>query len=259
MRYYIVDAFTDRLFHGNPAGVCMLDEWPDDSLMQSIAAENNLAETAFIAKREDHYDLRWFSPEVEIDLCGHATLAGAFVISTFADPGAEMMEFRTMSGILSVARQDDLFVLDFPARPPKQIDIIQEMEKAIGTPVTGAYLSRDMMLVVSSEQEVRSLAPDMSLVSKLPGCFGLIVTAKGSGADFVSRFFAPGAGIQEDPVTGSAHSTLIPFWSEVLKKDKMVAMQLSKRGGTLICENCGDRVKIAGRAALYLQGEIFVG
>jgi len=256
MRYYIVDAFTDTLFKGNPAGVCLLDEWLADALMQNIAAENNLAETAFVVPRGDYYDLRWFTPEVEIDLCGHATLASAFIISNFVDVGATHMDFHTMSGVLSVERTHDLYELNFPARGPREIQVTPLMEEAIGMPVKGAYLSRDLLLLLASEQEVAVCKPDMGLLAKIPDCFAVIISAKGDSVDFVSRFFAPNAGIAEDPVTGSSHTTLIPFWAEKLQKEKMTAKQLSKRGGTLFCENCGDRVKIGGKAVLYLQGEI---
>lgn len=256
MRYYIVDAFTETIFKGNQAGVCLIDEWLDDALMQNIASENNLAETAFVVNRGNYYDLRWFTPETEIDLCGHATLASAFVISNLVDRNVSNMDFHTMSGILTVRKIDDLYEMNFPSRKPKPIQITSLMEQAIGASVHGAYLSRDMLLLLDSEQEVAELKPDMGLISKIPACFALIVTAKGDTVDFVSRFFAPNAGISEDPVTGSSHSTLIPFWAERLQKDKMVAKQLSKRGGTLFCENCGERVKISGKAALYLQGEI---
>lgn len=256
LKYYIVDAFTDKLFEGNQAGVCLLDEWLDDEAMQNIASENNLAETAFVVARDDHYDLRWFTPETEIDLCGHATLASAFVISNFVDSSTVKMDFHTMSGKLSVEKKADLFEMDFPARMPTPIPITQLMEQSIGVPVQEAYLSRDMLLLVDSEQQVKDLQPDLSLVSKLSDCFALIVTAKGEQVDFVSRFFAPNAGIPEDPVTGSSHSTLIPFWAQKLKKEKMIAKQLSKRGGTLYCEHQNDRVIIAGKAILYLQGDI---
>lgn len=256
MKYYIVDAFTDTIFKGNQAGVCLLDEWPGDDLMQSIASENNLAETAFVVKRENYYDLRWFTPETEIDLCGHATLASAYIICNFVDKSINNMDFHTMSGILSVKKIDDLYELNFPARKPKHIQITSLMEQAIGVSVQGAYLSRDMLLLLDNEQHVNNIRPDMGLIARIPDCFGLIVTAKGDNCDFVSRFFAPNAGVPEDSVTGSSHSTLIPFWAEKLQKDKMVARQLSKRSGILFCENCGDRVKIAGKAALYLQGEI---
>jgi len=258
MNYYIVDAFTDTLFRGNQAGVCLLDEWPADALMQNIAAENNLAETAFVVNRGDYYDLRWFTPEVEIDLCGHATLASAFVIANFVDTDVLDMDFHTMSGILSVRKSHDLYEMDFPARAPVQIEPTAQMSQAIGLPVREAHLSRDLLLLVDSEQEVRDLKPNFELLKQIPDCFAVIVTAKGTDVDFVSRFFAPDAGVPEDPVTGSAHCSLIPFWAERLQKKKMIARQLSKRGGTLFCEHRDDRVKIAGKAVLYLQGELFV-
>lgn len=258
MRYYIVDAFTDKLFGGNPAGVCLLDEWLEKEKMQHIAAENNLAETAFVVKRENFYDLRWFTPEVEIDLCGHATLASAFIIANFVDPQTRTMRFETQSGTLTVTKREDLYEMDFPARLPQKIDVTELMCQAINMPVLEAHLSRDMLLLVNSEQDIKDLSPDFNLLKQIPDCFAVIVTARGETADFVSRFFAPAAGIPEDPVTGSSHSTLIPFWAERLKKNSLTAKQLSKRGGVLYCENCGDHVKISGKAALYLQGEINV-
>jgi len=258
MKYYIVDAFSDKLFSGNQAGVCLLDEWLKDETMQKIAAENNLAETAFVVKRKNYYDLRWFTPRTEMDLCGHATLASAFVITNFLDNGVSAMSFHTKSGVLPVKKADDLFEMDFPSRKPEKIEITPLMEQAVKVPVLEAHMSRDILLILDNEEQVRNLRPDLNLVAKLPDCFALIVSAKGESADFVSRFFAPNAAIPEDPVTGSAHSTLIPFWAERLDKDKMIAKQLSKRGGTLYCQNCGDRVKISGRAVLYLQGEILV-
>jgi PhzF family phenazine biosynthesis protein len=262
MRYYVVDAFTDELFKGNPAGVCLVDEFPDDDVMQNVAAENNLAETAFAyaVNRNNRYDLRWFTPETEIDLCGHATLATAFVITNFVNKELTDISFNTKSGILNVTKTHDLFVMDFPARIPVQVEVTGLMEDAAGVKVLEAHLARDMLLLLENEETVRKLNPDMRKIAAIPGCFGLIVTAKGSSkdTDFVSRFFAPGAGIPEDPVTGSSHTSLIPFWAKRLNKEIMTAKQLSKRGGTLYCENCGDRVKIAGRAALYLTGEIII-
>ena len=259
MKYYIVDAFSDKLFHGNQAGVCLLDEWLKDEMMQNIAAENNLAETAFVVKREKYYDLRWFTPVTEIDLCGHATLASAFVIANHLDKGITVMDFHTKSGVLTVSVIGDMYEMDFPARKPEKLEVSPLMEQAAGVSVLEAYKSRDMLLLLDNEKQVENLQPDMKLVAQLPGCFALIVTAKGDNVDFVSRFFAPNAGIPEDPVTGSSHSTLIPFWAERLNKEKMTAKQLSKRGGTLYCTNCGERVKISGRATLYLQGEILLG
>ena len=257
MKYFIVDAFSDRLYSGNQAGVCLLDEWIGDETMQNIAAENNLAETAFVVKREGHYDLRWFSPATEIDLCGHATLASAFVVANYLDSGIAIMDFHTKSGVLPVKRIDDLFEMDFPSRKPERIEATPLMEQAVGAAVREAHKSRDMLLLLDGEEQIKNLQPDLGLVAKLPDCFALIVTARGDSVDFVSRFFAPNAGVPEDPVTGSSHSTLIPFWARRLGKEKMTAKQLSRRGGTLYCQNCGDRVRISGRATLYLQGEIF--
>lgn len=256
MKYYIVDAFAEKLFTGNQAGVCVLDSPLDDMTMQNIAAENNLAETAFLMKSDDKYSLRWFTPEREFDLCGHATLASAFVLFNFYEKNAEALHFTTQSGILTVQRSQSLYVMDFPARMPRPVEMIPLMEQALGVPVLEAHLSRDMVLLVPDENAVRLVTPDLNLAAKIPGCENLIITAKGTSADFVSRYFTPGISIPEDPVTGSAHSSLIPFWAPRLNKSKMTARQLSKRGGTLICENCGDRVKIAGKAVLYLQGEI---
>jgi PhzF family phenazine biosynthesis protein len=258
MKYFVVDAFAEKLFGGNPAGVCLLDEFSNDDFMQNIAFENNLAETAFVVKRDHHYDLKWFTPETEMDLCGHATLASAFILFHFVDKNALEMNFHTRSGVLSVKKIDDLYEMDFPSRMPSKIDVLPQMAEAIGVPVLEAYQSRDLLLVVENETQVKNLVPNLDLVAKIPGCFAVIVTAKGDEADFVSRFFAPNAAIPEDPVTGSSHSTLIPFWAERLHKKKMIAKQLSKRGGTLFCEDCGNRIKLSGYAKLYLQGEILI-
>ncbi len=255
-KYYIIDAFADKLYTGNPAGVCLLDAWLPDDVMQSVAAENNLAETAFVVRQGEAYGLRGFTPGVEIDLCGHATLASAYALYNFTADKPERVRFETKSGVLTVTKRDELYELDFPARMPSKIDATPQMAEAVGAKVLEAHMSRDMLLLLESELHVRELRPNLDLVGKIPGCFAVIVTAKGDEADFVSRFFAPSAGIPEDPVTGSAHSTLIPFWSERLGKTRMLARQLSKRGGTLHCEHSGERVKISGKAALYLQGEL---
>ncbi len=257
MKYFVADAFTSERFKGNPAGVCILDEWPDDDVMQNIAFENNLAETAFVVPREDYYDLRWFTPEEEIDLCGHATLASAFILMNFIDQSTSEIEFHTQSGILSVKKKEDLYEMDFPSRKPYKIDVSPIIQEAIGVAPLEVYQSRDLLVLLQTETQVKTLAPDFEQMKKIPGCFAVIVTAKGDEVDFVSRFFAPGAGIPEDPVTGSSHSTLIPFWAERLGKDKMTARQLSRRGGTLYCENLNERVKISGNAVLYSKGEIF--
>ena len=261
MRYYIVDAFTNQLFRGNQAGVCLLEEWLDDQLMQEIAAENNLAETAFVVEKDKNYGLRWFTPEVEMDLCGHATLAAGFIILNVVDKNTKTVSFETVSGNLIVEKKGDLYELDFPSRPPKPIPITPEMEKAIGVPVLEAHISRDLMLLVGSEEEVENLSPRIELLKEIPEAeVGVIITAKGTSCDFVSRYFAPNldAAAPEDPVTGSTHCTLIPFWKERLGTSKMIARQLSKRGGKLFCEDCGDRVKISGNAVLYLEGSIRV-
>lgn len=255
MKYYLVDAFADALFTGNPAGVCLVEQPLDEATMQSIAAENNLSETAYISKAADGFDLRWFTPLAEVDLCGHATLASSFVVANFVDPALETIRFHTKSGLLTVVKKGDLFEMDFPTRPPQPIAVTPEMQQVFGR-VLEAHSARDLLLVLESEQAVRELQPDFALVAQLFDHFGVTVTAKGEQVDFVSRFFAPRLGVPEDPVTGSAHSTLIPFWAGRLGKEKMVAQQISKRGGTLHCQLCGDRVKIAGKAALYLSGEI---
>ena len=258
MKYYIVDAFAEQVFTGNQAGVCLVEKALAPDIMQNIAAENNLAETAFIVRRGDTYDLRWFTPEIEIDLCGHATLASAFVVFNFVDRQADSVRFHTQSGPLTVVKKDDLLEMDFPSRPPQPMAITPLMSEAIGAKVLEAHISRDLVLLVESEDVVRSLSPNMELIKTVPDVLGVVVTAPGRTCDFVSRFFAPSVDSQapEDPVTGSTHCNLIPFWSARLGKNELVARQLSKRGGTLFCRDCGQRVKIAGRAALYLSGEI---
>jgi len=256
MRYFVVDAFTDQQFKGNQAGVCLLDERLTDEMMLAIAAENNLPETAFVVKRDEHYDLRWFSPDVELDLCGHATLASSFIITNFVDQDATVLSFETKSGILTVTRKQDLFEMDFPARVPRPVEVTPLMSQAIGLPVLEAHLSRDLFLVLQDEQQVAGAKPDLELLRQIPNCFAVGITAPGDQVDFVSRFFIPTASIPEDPVTGSSHCTLIPLWAGKLNKQKMVARQVSKRGGTLYCENHGERVRVAGKAVLYLQGEI---
>jgi len=256
MKYFIVDAFTDELFKGNQAGICLLEQWPNEDIMQKIAFENNLSETAFIVKQEGHYGLRWFTPTVEVDLCGHATLAAAFVVFNFVNTTATAVKFETKSGPLAVQKLGDIYEMDFPSRRPSQVNLTPQMSQAIRVAAKEALLSRDLILVLENEQQVIDLKPDFELIKQLD-YFAVVVTAKGNDADFVSRFFTPRAGVPEDPVTGSAHCSLIPFWAERLGKSKMVAKQLSKRGGTLYCENSGTRVKIAGKAVLYLQGEIY--
>ncbi len=258
VQYFVVDAFTDRVFSGNPAGVCLPDKQLDEITMQHIAAENNLSETAFVVKEGNEYGLRWFTPKDEIDLCGHATLATAYIISRFVDIGKERMAFHTMSGLLEVVRKGDLFEMDFPARIPEKALFTEEMAGATGIRQGEAYLSRDLVIAVETEEEVQNVSPDFPKLTALADGLGVIITAPGREVDFVSRFFAPKLGINEDPVTGSAHCSLIPFWSERLHKTSLVAKQLSARGGMLWCEMAGERVKISGKASLYLTGEIHI-
>jgi predicted PhzF superfamily epimerase YddE/YHI9 len=253
--YYHVDAFTGRLFSGNPAGVCLLGGWLPDAAMQSIGAENNLAETAFVVRRESTFDLRWFTPTIEVDLCGHATLASAHVIFQHLGYRPSAIRFQTRSGELTVTRNEDLLVLDFPSRPAAACAAPPELIEGLGAPPRFTAKARDYLAVFDSEETVRNLKPDMALLGRLDA-LGIIVTAPGEPGDFVSRFFAPSVGIPEDPVTGAAHCTLIPYWAERLKRDKLRAIQLSARRGELFCENRGERVYIAGRAVTYLSGFI---
>lgn len=256
MTYYIVDAFTDKVFSGNPAGVCILDKELDETLMQKIATENNLSETAFAVKSDKGYNLRWFTPECEIDLCGHATLGTAFILMNYVDKSLSEVSFSTKSGILGVKKEGDFFIMNFPSRMPIECAIPSGLENALGCEITGAYRSRDLILTLKNENTIRELTPDFNALAQYKDSFGIIVTAKGNDCDFVSRFFAPAKGIDEDPVTGSSHSSLIPFWSKYLNKTDMIARQLSKRGGQLVCKNLGDRVEIGGKAVLYSKGEI---
>lgn len=257
IKIYQVDAFTDRLFSGNPAAVCILDAWINEEIMQSIAAENNLAETAFVVPEGNTYEIRWFTPAVEVDLCGHATLAAAFVLfSCVGLKDSEVVFFSPRSGELRVTQQGETLCLDFPPDTLTQYNNLEQIKRCIGIPVKEAYKGKtDYIAIVDTEEEVRNLKPNLAEVVKLPGR-GLIVTAKGNDADFVSRFFAPQAGINEDPVTGSAHTSLIPIWSEKLGKTKLSARQLSARGGKLLCEYRKDRCLIGGEAMLYMTGEI---
>ena len=263
MDYHVIDVFTDKLFRGNPAGVCRLNNWLADDILQDIAAENNLSETAFLVKQKDYYDLRWFTPTIEVELCGHATMASAFVLFDEDEKTAEKLNFKTLSGMVSVTRENNMLYLDFPSRPVKPCKVYQVFEKAFGIKPIADYKAVDFLLLVESEEVLRNIRPDYSILRQIAdevdsSDFGVIVTAKGNDCDFVSRFFAPHAGIDEDPVTGRAHCSLIPFWSGKLGKKVMMAKQLSKRGGTLFCEDCGERVKIGGKAVRYLKGNILI-
>ena len=255
-----VDAFTKKPFGGNPAAVCPLQEWLSDEMMLKIAAENNLSETAFFVKRDDFYEIRWFTPTVEVNLCGHATLATSFVIFNCLNLEEKEVKFySSRSGNLSVEKRNELLILDFPRYELNEIEIIPEIAEAVRiTPKQMWETQGNMvMLLVESEEDIKSLEPDMLALAK--AAFDeVIVTAKGTDADFVSRMFAPRIGIPEDPVTGAIHCSLIPYWADRLGKEKLYARQLSKRGGELFCELNGERVKIGGNATLYLKGEIYV-
>jgi PhzF family phenazine biosynthesis protein len=274
---YQVDAFTSRLFRGNPAAICPLDQWLPDETLQAIAAENNLAETAFYVPTDvqnggpngHRYHLRWFTPGVEVDLCGHATLAAAHVIldirgaghgtnrTNGGSNGNSRVTFDSKGGELTVERDGELYTLDFPARPPAACDVDPRLVEALGAQPALILGARDYLCVFETEDQVRALTPNMDKLAAIDR-FAFIVTAPGSNCDFVSRFFAPAKGVPEDPVTGSAHCTLIPYWSKRLGKTKLHARQISKRGGELWSEDLGDRVKIAGNAVKYLEGEIEV-
>jgi PhzF family phenazine biosynthesis protein len=259
IRLYQLDAFVtgDGPFTGNPAAVCPLDDWLDDALMQRIAAENNLAETAFFVGAGGRYRIRWFTPALEIDLCGHATLASAAVVFDLLEPALTRVVFDSQSGPLAVERQDGRLALDFPSRPPQACAAPEALLAGLAATPREVLAARDFFVVFDSEAEVRALRPDFTRLRTLDR-LGVIATARGASADFVSRFFAPKAGVDEDPVTGSAHCSLTPFWAQRLAKKTLTARQVSPRGGALWCEDRGDRVAIAGKTALYLEGTIRV-
>jgi PhzF family phenazine biosynthesis protein len=253
---YQMDAFAARPFAGNPAAICPLETWLPDQILQSIAAENNLSETAFYVRDGTGYDLRWFTPAVEVDLCGHATLAAACVILEIRrETAGSRVIFGTRSGELTVEREGDLYALDFPSRPPQPCVVHPGLAEALGAAPKKVLAARDYLCVFESEEQVLALAPDMAKLAEVDR-FAVIATAPGRDCDFVSRFFAPSQGVPEDPVTGSAHCTLIPYWAEQLGKTKLFARQRSRRGGELWCELRGGRVRIAGRAVPYMQGII---
>ena len=254
---YQIDAFSSRTFGGNPAAVVTLDRWLSDETLQAIAAENNLSETAFVQPQGEVSPLRWFTPTVEVDLCGHATLAAGHVLFAYHYPSQEKLTFSTRSGLLAVSREDDRLSLDFPSRPGTPADVSDALAAALGTRPREAYRARDTLAVFETEGAIRDLQPDFERIAALE-TFGVIVSAPGTEVDFVSRFFGPRAGVSEDPVTGSAHCTLVPYWSARLGKQKLRARQISRRGGELECELRGDRVAIAGKTVEYLRGEINV-
>lgn len=257
IQLYQIDAFTNRVFSGNPAAVCPLETWLAEDLMQAIALENNLSETAFFVPLDQGYHIRWFTPASEVDLCGHATLASAYVLFTYLDPARTKVSFQSRSGLLTVSKQEDLLAMDFPSQPPEPTEAPEILLEGLGRKPLEVHCSEDYFLVFSSEKEIVDMEPDMTKLKKVDKR-GIIVTAKGDKVDFVSRFFAPKYGIAEDPVTGSAHCALVPFWAKKLGKRDLIAHQVSKRGGELFCKDQGDRVVISGRAVAYMQGVISI-
>ncbi|MBT2699145.1 PhzF family phenazine biosynthesis protein [Bacillus sp. ISL-40] len=259
MKYYVIDAFAEKVFEGNPAGVCIMKDWIPDEIMQKIAIENNLSETAFAVKEEKKYRLRWFTPGGEINLCGHATLATAYVILNYIEKQVDTVQFDTMSGVLKVNKKGELYEMDFPSVPSEELPITAQMIDALGVRPVETYLNRDLVFVLESEEAVKNANPDFLKLEKIPEGLGVCITAKGSEYDFVSRGFFPKLKINEDPVTGSLHCSLIPFWSQRLEKRELVAKQISSRGGTLYCKHEGKRVKMAGKAVLYSIADLHIG
>jgi len=258
-KIYQVDAFADKVFTGNPAAVCPMNEWPDDATMQKIAMENNLAETAFYIKQDGHYLLRWFTPGTEVDLCGHATLAAAYVLFNYEGHEDNIIHFHSpRSGELSVRKEGNLLILNFPTDIYEPVELTKELTDGFNfTPKQAFKGKTDYLLIFENEQQIKSIIPKLNIIGKLDAR-GIIVSSKGDEVDFVSRFFAPQVKVNEDPVTGSAHTTLIPYWADVFKKDELSAIQLSERKGYLKCKYLSDRVEIGGQVQLYLIGEIFI-
>lgn len=257
MKIYQIDAFTNSVFKGNPAAVVPLQKWLPNEVMQQIAAENNLAETAFFVEEGETFHIKWFTPTVEIELCGHATLASAFVIYNYLNYDKNEIHFTCMVGDLFVTKEEDWITLNFPSIETQSLKIPQILAQAIGTHPIAFYDSKTKYVaLLEDEDAVQNCQPDFTLINQLDK--NLIITAKGKNADFVSRFFAPQSGINEDPVTGSAHSVLIPFWSEKLNKTEMTALQLSQRTGFLKCKYLGERVEMSGQGVCYLIGDIFI-
>ena len=254
---YQVDAFAEKVFQGNPAAVIPLEDWLEEDLMQKIAMENNLSETAFFVKADAEYHIRWFTPEFEIDLCGHATLASAYIIKNFVEPHLAEVNFTTQkAGSLRAMARDGIYTLDFPSRMPQPCKTPRQLFKSLNISTAVEVLkSRDYFVVLPNEEAVKNAEPDFALIKELDSV-GVIITAKGQSADVVSRCFYPGAGIPEDPVTGSAHCNIVPYWSDKLGKTKLFCKQLSPRGGDLHCELAGDRVLMSGKCVLFLEGEI---
>lgn len=258
LKIYQVDAFSDQIFSGNPAAVCPLEEWLPTDQMQKIALENNLSETAFFIPNQSGFEIRWFTPAIEVDLCGHATLAAAHVLFHHLNISADVIRFESRSGPLSVKRDGQQYILDFPADSIRQIDSVAKLEKALGVPVAEVWRGKDdIFAIVENEAIVNDISPDFEALKQL-GSRGVLVSAKGDSVDFVSRCFFPNAGILEDPVTGSAHTSLTPYWAQYLGKGVLTAKQLSERGGVLHCQLLGNRVSIAGNAVTFMEGVLYL-
>lgn len=257
MKQYIVDAFTDKVFHGNQAAICIMDHWIPQDLMINITKENNFSETAFAVREGKKYHLRWFTPGGEIDLCGHATLACAYVLFRFYIPDENMVTFSTLSGDLIVSKNNDLLEMEFPAYPLEKVPVTEDIVDALGAVPTEAYMGRDLLCVFDDEETVRSIEPNMEKLLNLDGLL-LHVTASGKNTDSVSRSFGPKLNIIEDPVCGSGHCHIVPYWAKKLGKENLVAYQASKRGGTLYCRMAGNKVFLAGKAALFSECELYV-
>lgn len=257
MKQYTVDAFTSQVFSGNPAAVCVMEGYPPDEVLLDIARENNLSETAFAVRESGGYRLRWFTPGGEIDLCGHATLATAFVLLNFYEPESERVVFSTMSGELTVTRRGGLYEMDFPAYELRRVPVTEEMVAAFGASPSEAYMGRDLLCVFDDERTVREMAPDVDRLRDLPGLLQH-ATARGAGTDCVSRSFAPKLSVQEDPVCGSGHCHIVPYWAARLGRADIMAYQASRRGGTLYCRDCGGRISIAGEAVLFAESELHI-
>jgi PhzF family phenazine biosynthesis protein len=255
LKIYQVDAFASTVFEGNPAAVCPLDEWLPDQIMQNIAMENNLSETAFFVRQADDYRLRWFTPTTEVDLCGHATLASAHVLFEHLGYDRKVIRFDSNSGKLKVRKSGNRLVMNFPTSSLQKVEVPSFLEKANGVPAQELYRDTDYLYVIENEEQLRNLDPDIRALQKAD-VRGIIVTAPGEKYDFVSRFFAPAAGVDEDPVTGSAHTMLTPYWSNRLSKKEVVGRQVSTRGGTVYCHDKGERVEISGEVRTFMEGEI---
>ena len=256
MKQYIVDAFTDKVFAGNPAAVCIMDQWLSDEIMQKIAVENNLSETAFAVREKENYRLRWFTPGGEVKLCGHATLATAYVLLRFIEPETEKVCFDTLSGLLTVTKENEMLVMDFPSFKLTPIEIPDILIEAIGVRPVEVYMGEDMVCVLEDEEQVRNVTPNQDVIRKLDGLL-LHITAKGDSYDCVTRSFAPKCNVAEDPVCGRGHCHVIPLWSEKLGKNKLTAYQASARGGVLYCRYAGERTALSGKAALFSESEIY--